>query len=169
MLTLLCQSRPMPQYRRLKTPDSTWFFTTCLAQPGSHLLTDRIDALREAYRRTAAEHPIGCVAMVVLPDRIHALWTLPDTDYSLRWRLIKGRFTHAVGAAAERRPSLLRRREGGIWQRRFWEHRIRDSADLAMHCDMCLTSPVAAGLVAAAEDWPFSTLHRDRRAQNIAA
>jgi putative transposase len=159
----------MSQYRRLKAPESTWFFTVCLAEPGGSLLTDRIDALREAYRRTAAEHPIQCAAMVVLPDRIHALWTLQDADYSLRWRLIKGRFSHFVGAAAVRRPSLVRRREAGIWQRRFWEHRIRDAADLALHRDLCLQSPVAAGLVAAAADWPFSTLHRDRRAARIAA
>lgn len=161
----------MPQYRRLKAPDSTWFFTACLAEPGSRLLTDRIDALREAYRRTAADHPIACEAMVVLPDRIHALWTLAgdDGDYSLRWRLIKGRFTHFVGVAQRRRPSLLRRREGGVWQRRFWEHRIRDADDFAAHRDLCLMSPVAAGLVTAAEDWPFSTLHRDRRAERLAA
>ena len=155
----------MTQYHRLKIPGSTWFFTVCLAEQGGHLLTERIDALREAYRRTAADHPIHCNAMVVLPDRIHAIWTLPgdETDFSLRWRLIKGRFTHFVGAAEDRRASLLRRREGGIWQRRFWEHRIRDTADLEAHRRLCLQSPMALGLVARAEDWPFSTLHRDLR------
>lgn len=161
----------MPQYRRCHAPDSTWFFTVCLAEPGSRLLTDRIDALREAYRRTAAAHPILCDAMVVLPDRIHALWTLPgaDADYSLRWRLLKGRFTHFVGMAEDRRPSLVRRREGGVWQRRFWEHLIRDEADFEAHRALCLTSPVAAGLVGAAADWPFSTIHRDRRLQHVLA
>ena len=154
----------MTQINRLKIPGSTWFFTVCLAEPGGQLLTDRIDALREAYRRTAADHPIICDAMVVLPDRIHALWTLPDedTDFSLRWRLIKGRFSHFVGRVAEERPAP-HRRAGGIWQRRFWERRIRDGSDYAAHRGLCLQSPVSLGLVARAEDWPFSTLHRDQR------
>ena len=155
----------MTMYRRLKIPESTWFFTVCLAEQGGQLLTDHIHDLREAYRRTAADHPLTCEAMVVLPDRIHALWTLPpgDADFSLRWRLIKGRFTHFVGAAEHRRPSLLRRREGGIWQRRFWEHRIRNEAEFAAHRQVCLTSPVTLGLVSDPADWPFSTLHRDLR------
>ncbi len=89
----------MSSYRRLRVPGATWFFTVNLADRGRTTLTDNIGILRAAYRATVAEHPVFCDAMVVMPDHLHAVWTLPqgDADYSVRWRKIKGRFTHAVG------------------------------------------------------------------------
>ena len=157
----------MSNYRRLRVPGATWFFTVNLAEPGSTVLTDHIDLLREAYRVTASEHPIRCEAMVILPDHIHAVWTLPqgDADFSRRWQKIKARFTHASGLSGPRSRSMTEKREAGLWQRRFWEHMIRDSEEQRRAVDHCLSDPVRHGIVASAEDWPFSTVHRDRRAK----
>jgi putative transposase len=157
----------MPNYRRLRVPGATYFFTVNLAQEGGTTLTDHIDLLREAYRMTANEHPIDCKAMVILPDHIHAVWTLPpgDADFSRRWQRIKARFTHATGLRGAQSRSMLEKREAGLWQRRFWEHMIRDPDEEARAVAHCLSDPVRHGHVEAAEDWPFSTIHRDMRAK----
>ncbi|MFO1201708.1 MAG: transposase [Tabrizicola sp.] len=153
----------MPNYRRLRVPGATYFFTVNLAVEGSSILSDHIDLLREAYRLTAAEHPIDCKAMVVLPDHIHAVWKLPagDADFSRRWQKIKARFTMATGLRGVQSRSMLSKREAGLWQRRFWEHMIRDPDEEGRAIAHCLSDPVRHGLVAKAEDWPFSTIHRD--------
>ena len=143
-------------------PPSTWFFTVSLAQPGGQLLTRHIGALREAYRRTAATRPILCEAMVVLPDRIHALWTLPDGDHAARWRLIKARFTLLIGRGEEGPVALPR--EAAVWQRGVQQHLVQDAAEKAALRRICLQAPVSLGLVKRVEEWPFSTLHRDLRA-----
>ena len=155
----------MPNYRRLRVPGATYFFTVNLAERGSTVLSDRIDQLREAYRATAAEHPIHCDAMVVLPDHIHAVWTLPegDDDFSRRWQKLKARFTQATGLRGPQSRSMVEKREAGLWQRRFWEHMIRDEAERRRAVAHCLSDPVRHGLVGRAEDWPFSTIHRDLR------
>ena len=155
----------MPNYRRLRKPGGTYFFTVNLAQPGGTALVDHIDRLREAYRMTAAEHPIACKAMVILPDHIHAVWTLPsgDADFSRRWQKIKARFTHATGLRGLQSRSMAEKREAGLWQRRFWEHLIRDPAEEARAIAHCLSDPVRHGYVDQAADWPFSTIHRDLR------
>ena len=92
---------------------------------------ERIEDLRAAYAATVRERPVRCRAMVVLPDHLHAVWTLPegDDDYVMRWMLLKRRFSYAVGAGA-RSESKRRKREKGVWQRRYWEHVVRDEADL---------------------------------------
>ena len=156
----------MSQYRRLKLPGATWFFTVNLAERGSARLIEHIDLLRAAYRTTASEHPLVCDAMVILPDHLHAVWTLPpgDSDYSTRWRKIKARFTHATGLRAPYSWSKERKREAGLWQRRFWEHCIRDEAEYRRGVAYCLTDPVHHGLAKAPEDWTFSTIHRGIRA-----
>ncbi len=155
----------MSEYRRLRLPGATYFFTVNLAARGSDALVTHIDLLRHAYRVTAAEHPVHCDAMVVLPDHLHAVWTLPpgDADFSIRWRKIKARFTRWTGLWAPVSPSKAGKREAGLWQRRFWEHAIRDEADHAAHVGYCLWNPVRHGIVAQAEDWPFSSIHRDIR------
>jgi putative transposase len=155
----------MSNYRRFRVPGATYFFTVNLAKQGGTALTDRIDLLREAYRVTAAEQPITCVAMVVLPDHIHAVWTLPpgDSDFSNRWRKIKARFTHASGLTGPQSHSMARKGEAGLWQRRFWEHMIRDTEEEHRAVAFCLNDPVRHGLVVKATDWPFSTIHRDLR------
>ncbi len=159
--------RTMPNYRRLRVPGATYFFTVNLAERGETVLTDHIDLLREAYRLTAVEHPIRCEAMVILPDHIHAVWTLPpgDADFSRRWQKIKARFTFASGLRGEQSRSMIEKREAGLWQRRFWEHMIRDADEERRAAAHCLSDPVRHGLVAKPEDWPFSTIHRDLRRQ----
>lgn len=155
----------MSNYRRMLIPGSTWFFTVNLAERGSTVLMDHIATLRAAYRQTALEQTIHCDAMVILPDHIHAVWTLPagDSDFSNRWRKIKARFTHATGLTGIQTHSKREKREAGLWQRRFWEHRIRNMDAFRGAVDFCLSDPVRHGLAATPEDWPFSTIHRDRR------
>jgi putative transposase len=94
---------------------------------------------------------------------LHAIWTLPagDADFSTRWRLIKSRFSRAVGRKQPRTASQVTKKEHGLWQRRFWEHYIRDDADFAAHLAYCWGNPVKHALVTRAVDWPYSSLHRD--------
>ena len=150
----------MPDYRRHRVAGGCYFFTVnLLERHGKDLLTRRIDLLRDAVRRVRRRRPFAIDAWAVLPDHLHAVWTLPpgDDDFSTRWRLIKTVF--ARGLPAGERLSEVRRRRGerGIWQRRFWEHAIRDDADYAAHLDYVHFNPVRHGYVAAASQWPYST------------
>ena len=155
----------MTAYRRFRIPGGTYFFTVALANRGGRLLTARIDILRAAYAQTVCERPFRTEAIVVLPDHLHAIWTLPpgDSDFSTRWRLIKTRFSREVGGFGPRSASKIAKAERGIWQRRFWEHAIRNAADLNLHRQYCWQDPVQHGLVAQPLDWPFSSVHRDVR------
>lgn len=155
----------MSCYRRIFRPGGTYFFVTCLAEHGQTHLTDHIDALRSAYVATQLQHPFQCDAMTVLPDRILAVWTMPpgDADYASRWQKIKTRFTFATGLRGPTSPSKMRKREAGLWQRRFWEHTIRDVEDFHSHIAQCHAAPVAMGLCSQPDDWPHSSLHRDNR------
>ncbi len=148
----------MACYLRPKRPGATIFFTLCLARQGNDLLVTEIAALRRAFRDTMRDRPFRIDACVILPDHLHCIWTLPpdDLEYSTRWRLIKGRFAHHL-AARPRSPSKHRKSEKGIWQRRFWEHHIRNARDHAMHLRYCHTDPVRHGLVTSPQDWPYST------------
>jgi putative transposase len=154
----------MPNYRRAFVPGGCWFFTVTLLDRHSKLLTERIDLLRDAIKATRARHPFAIDAMVILPDHVHTIWTLPEdqADFSLRWRLIKARFVRALPILEERRSDVRRARgERGIWQRRFWEHLIRNDIDYARHVEYCYYNPVKHGLVASVRDWPYSSFHRD--------
>ena len=104
-------------------------------------------------------HPFTIDAWVVLPEHLHCVWTLPaaDTDFSTRWRLIKTIFTRSLPAGERRSEARLRGKERGIWQRRFWEHAIRDDEDFAAHVDYVHFNPVKHGYVRAAAEWPHST------------
>ncbi|MBV2358783.1 transposase [Thalassococcus sp. CAU 1522] len=172
----------MPNYRRPKPCPATVFFTVCLADRTSRLLVDEIDILREAVLVTRKRRPFHIDAWVVLPDHMHAVWTLPEDDpnYSDRWGAIKARFSKCVRLAgrAPDVPALgvdggvnpaLRKGQVGIWQERFWEHHIRDQADNGAHVRYCLTNPVKHGLVDDPEKWPFSSIHRDIREGRWAA
>jgi putative transposase len=130
------------------------------------LLVDRIDDLREAVAATQRVHRFEIDAFVVLPDHLHAILTLPpdDSDFSVRWRLIKGRFAKALPNTEQRSAVRSARNERGIWQRRFWEHLVRDEADYARHVEYCWINPLKHGLVARVSDWPHSSFHRDVRA-----
>jgi putative transposase len=155
----------MPNYRRAFVPGATWFFTVNLFDRDSRLLVERIDDFRDSVRDTRRRFPFHIDAMVVLPDHLHAVWTLPDgdSDFPLRWRLIKVGFSKSV-PNDEWRPKARRARgERGIWQRRYWEHLIRNERDLAHHVAYCWFNPVKHGLVANVEDWPYSSFHRDHR------
>lgn len=153
----------MPNYHRMFVPGGCWFFTVNLVDRRSTLLTDNICALRAAVHQTMSRYPFRIDAMVVLPDHIHAIWTLPegDADFPTRWRLIKGRFSKAIPADEELSASREKRGERGIWQRRFWEHLIRNERDLEKHYEYCWFNPVKHGLVSRIEDWPYSSFHRD--------
>ena len=153
----------MPNYRRLLVPGGCYFFTVNLLDRNSSLLTSQIDSLRAAVRATRNRFPFEIDAMVVLPDHIHAVWTLPDgdTDFSVRWRWIKIRFARAIAANEHIDPIRAARGERGIWQRRFWEHLIRDEHDYHNHIEYCWFNPVKHGLVERVEDWPYSSFHRE--------
>ena len=145
-------------------PGATVFFTVALAERGSRLLVTEVDRLREAVRATVAERPFRIEAWVVLPDHLHAVWTMPagDAAYGERWGTIKARFSRGLPAGI-RRASHARRREKGLWQRRFWERHLRDEEGLAAAVRYCWENPVRHGLVERPEDWPWSSWHRDGR------
>jgi putative transposase len=155
----------MSTYRRVRVAGATYFFTVNLAERGSRTLVDHADALRAAFIATAREHPVQVDAMVVLPDHLHAVWRLPDgdADYPLRWRKLKARFTRSVGGTYRRSASKIAKGERGLWQRRYWEHMIRDADDWCRHVEYCWTDPVRHGLVRRVRDWPHSSFHRDVR------
>lgn len=127
----------MSRYRRSLVGGGTFFFTVTLADRRASLLVEQIERLRAVYARVQREHPFETVAICVLPDHLHAVWTLPaeDADFSLRWSLIKAGFSRGLAAAIRRSESKVVKREKGIWQRRFWEHQIRDDLDLQRHVD----------------------------------
>lgn len=144
-----------------------WFFTVNLLDRRRTLLVDHIETLREAVAKTRERRAFGVDAFVVLPDHLHAVWTLPpgDFDFSTRWRLIKNRFARALPKQEPLDAVRLTRNERGIWQRRFWEHLIRDEADYARHVEYCYINPLKHGLVTRVQDWPYSSFHRDVRAE----
>jgi putative transposase len=154
----------MVHYRRHIIPGATTFFTVKLEDRHATWLTTHITALREAFRKTRAEHPFKIDAIVILPNHLNALLTLPedDADYPHRWRRIKSLFTRAVlhsGAQLPTRDHTGRT----LWQRRYWEHLIRDETDLANHITYIHNNPVRHGLVSHPQDWPHSSLHQHLR------
>jgi len=151
------------RYRRADAAGGTYFFTVNLADRQSDLLVRQWEDLREVISDVRQAHPFSIVAMVVLPDHLHAIWRLPegDADFPLRWSLIKSGFSRRQATGERIRPSRKAKRERGIWQPRFWEHQIRDDADLERHVDYIHFNPVKHNWVAHAADWPYSTLRRD--------
>jgi putative transposase len=152
----------MTEYRRAYAPGATWFFTVNLAQrKDNRLLVERFDDLREAFNHVRACHSFRTDALVVLPDHLHCIWKLPpgDTDFSTRWGLIKARFSRAVEEGERRSASRLARGERGLWQRRFWEHLVRDQDDFNRHVDYIHWNLVKHGWVRRVCDWPNSTFH----------
>ena len=154
----------MTNYRRDRLIGGTYFFTVNLLDRQSNLLTRHIDELRQAHRQMIEKHPVQVDAMVVLPDHIHAIWTLPDHDdnYSIRWQLFKALFSRSIPKINQlpQSASRIKKRELTIWQRRFWEHRIRDDKDFQRHLDYIHHNPVKHGHVVKVKDWEYSTFHR---------
>ena len=149
----------MPDYRRNRVPGGTYFFTVNLRDRASNLLTTHIAELREALRATRARAPFHVDAWVVLPDHMHAIWTRPegDVDYPGRWRELKKSLSRAIPPQPIPSSLHLRPRDYGIWQRRYWEHTIRDDRDYAAHMDYVHFNPVKHGHVPHPADWPYST------------
>ena len=151
----------MVAYRRNRTEGACYFFTTTLRDRGSRHLTNHIDLLRESIRHVREERPFTLDAIVILPEHLHSLWTLPpgDADYSGRWRAIKSAFTRAL---VKQGIDIARDRRGEyfLWQRRFWEHGIRNESDYAAHVDYIHFNPVKHRLVSRVIDWPYSSFHQ---------
>jgi len=150
----------MVRYRRNLAVGGTFFLTATLADRRSRALTEHVAALRSAVKMTRRQHPFTIDAVVVLPDHLHFIMTLPDGDanFPIRLSLIKRRFTTAVvkaGAAVSRYPN----RELALWQRRYWEHTIRDEKDLERHVNYIHFNPVKHCLVTTVRDWPYSSFH----------
>ena len=152
----------MPRYRRARAPGSSYFFTVTLHDRKSDLLVREIDLLRRCVRAARDRYPFHIDAWVVLPDHMHCVWTLPpdDADFALRWQLIKHGFSSRLPKNEPRTSSRQRRRERGIWQRRYWEHLIRDERDYARHIDYIHYNPIKHGHVTRLADWPYSSFHR---------
>ncbi len=156
----------MTNYRRSNIAGATYFFTVNLADRSRSLLTGHIASLRHAFKYAHERHPFAIDAIVVLPDHLHAIWTLPegDSDFALRWRMIKTAFSRSLPPGEHRSKSRTSKGERGIWQRRYWEHLIRNDGDFARHVDYVHINPVKHGLVPRAADWPHSSFHRYVRA-----
>ena len=157
----------MPNYRRSNTRGGTYFFTVVTHHRQPILCNENIrNALRRAIIDTRREHPFGIDGWVLLPDHMHCIWTLPpdDRDYGMRWARIKRHVSKHCGTIFHRSelksPSRKRRHESTLWQRRFWEHRIRDDRDFQTHMDYIHFNPVKHGIVKQVRDWPYSTFHR---------
>lgn len=150
-------------YRRNLVPGGTYFFTVNLLVRGDNdLLVRHVDLLREVVRDVREKRPFEILAWVVMPEHMHAIWTLPDgdVDYSGRWNAIKALFSRRLPRDESISLSRQSRGERGIWQRRFWEHTIRDERDLEIHVNYIHYNPVKHGHVARPIDWPHSSFHR---------
>ena len=153
----------MTDYRRIYLPNATWFFTVNLAErQNNHLLVEKIDSLRAAFRYVKERRPFHINAVVIMPDHLHCILTLPpnDADFSIRWNLLKGHFSRAIGKGERISESRNKRRERGLWQRRFWAHLITDQDDFNQHVDYIHWPPVKHGRVRRVVDWPHSSFHQ---------
>lgn len=161
----------MSRYRRSLIPGATYFFTLALADRESSLLVTEALRFREAYRHVLKQRPVRTLALALMPDHIHAIWEMPpeDADYSVRWGLIKSRFSRGLPVVSQRSASQVAHRDAGIWQRRFWEHRIRDEKDLDKHVAYVHFNAVKHGLVQRVGDWPFSSFHHYVRTGYLSA
>ena len=157
----------MPDYRRWYVPGGTYFFTAVIHLRRPILCTDVArTCLHEAIATVRSKWPTELVAIVLLPDHIHSVWTLPDGDarYPTRWRRIKEEFTRMYlkrgGQEIPQSLSRLRQGERGVWQRRYWEHSVRDEQDLKRCVDYVHWNPKKHGYVSNVRDWPWSSFHR---------
>jgi putative transposase len=149
-------------YRRVIIPGATYFFTVTLSNRKSTLLTDEIVKLRSAFNKVKIKHPFKIDGIVVMPDHLHMVMTLPPTDsnYSQRWNLIKGYFSRDIKMDEDISTTKKKKRERSIWQRRFWEHAIRHEQDYEKHLNYIHYNPVKHGYVKSPTDWKFSSIHQ---------
>jgi putative transposase len=150
-------------YRRAWHKGGTYFFTVnCLQRKNNSLLIEHIDLLRKVVAQVKKSHPFTIHAWVVLPEHLHCVIELPagDVDFKTRWMLIKMLFSRALPHHEKRSDIRIKRRERGIWQRRYWEHLIKNEADYRAHVDYVHINPIKHGLVKQVKDWPYSTFHQ---------
>ena len=154
----------MVAYRRHWLAGGTYFFTVTLKDRKSRWLVERIDDLKEAIRSVQLERPFRIDALVVLPEHLHTIWSLPhgDADYAARWQMVKARFSRRL-AKSSAGISCNEQGEYNLWQRRYWEHTLRNERDLQQHMDYVYYNPVKHGWVRQVAQWPYSTFHRDVR------
>ncbi len=157
----------MSHYRRANTKNATYFFTVVTYRRQPFLCDELVrNALRNAIAKVQTQYPFKIDALVLLPDHMHTIWTLPENDanFSLRWQLIKRYVTRECGATLNRpewlNASKIKHQEATLWQRRFWEHQIRDDRDYQTHMDYCHYNPVKHGLVKRVQDWPYSSFYK---------
>jgi putative transposase len=156
----------MTNYRRLKIAGGSYFFTVVTYQRRPWLCDEVArQQLRSAILHVRQQHPFTIDEMVLLPDHLHCIWTLPegDRDYSIRWSLIKRYVTQKCKESIEPQASISQsrwnRREGTLWQRRFWEYWIRDEADFQRCRNYIHNNPVRHNLCDRPQDWPHSSIH----------
>ncbi|MHC5348457.1 REP-associated tyrosine transposase [Metapseudomonas furukawaii] len=153
----------MSNYRRSREPGAIYFFTLVTHRRQPVLTTVPLrQALRQSIQEVRASYPFRIHGWALLPDHLHCIWQLPlgDEEFGLRWSIIKRRVSQQVGRDGALSASRAGRRELGLWQRRFWEHRIRDEVDYRRHMDYLHWNPVRHGLVQRVADWPWSSFHR---------
>jgi len=157
----------MPNYVRRYAPGGTFFFTVVTHNRRPLFSSDQARAcLRKVVMAVQNERPFDLVATVLLPDHWHCVWALPegDFDYSKRWGIIKSRFTKrwlsTGGQSRTVSAARTRHRERGIWQKRFWEHKIRDEEDFMRHVHYIHYNPVKHGLTRCPHQWPHSSFER---------
>ncbi len=149
-------------YRRNYVAGGCYFFTVNLHDRSKSLLLDHIDLFRDSVRYVKQRKPFHIDAWVVLSEHMHTVWTLPegDVDYSGRWREIKKFFSKSLPHTEMLTQSRLNNGDRGIWQRRFWEHTVRDDADYWHHINYVHYNPMKHGLVERIQDWPYSSFHK---------
>jgi putative transposase len=153
------------RYRRVRTNGGTYFFTLVTHNRRKFLCTlENVALLRSVLKTVMVRHPFTIDAMVIMPDHIHALWTLPegDHDYAIRWSLVKSGFTRNCNEKCKGvlSASRIARKQQAVWQHRFWEHKIRDEADFECHADYIHYNPVKHGIAKTPADWKYSSFHR---------
>ncbi|BEV08530.1 transposase [Methylophilus sp. DW102] len=150
-------------YRRAWHKGGTYFFTVnCLQRKNNDCLVRNIDLLRDVIAKVKKSHPFTIHAWVVLPEHMHCVIELPegDADFATRWMLIKMLFSKGIPKSERRSDTRIERGERGIWQRRYWEHLIRDERDYQAHVDYVHINLVKHGLVKSVKYWPYSTFHK---------
>lgn len=153
------------QYRRARIEGGTYFFTVVTYKRMKILAqAENVSILREAFKYVMQNHPFKIDAIVILPDHLHCIWTLPkdEQDYSTRWRLVKSYFSRKIDVRYKNvsSASRIKKKEQAVWQRRYWEHIIRDENDFASHVEYIHYNPVKHGLVKAPGDWAYSSFNR---------
>ena len=152
-------------YRRVFVPGGCYFFTvvTFKREPLFNN-AETIQKLLDAFQWTRQKYPFSIEALVILPDHLHTIWSLPDGDsnYPLRWNLLKGYFSKncTISPKIIMSQSRKQKREKEVWQRRYWEHLISNEEDFIDHIEYVHNNPIKHGLVEDAHDWKYSTIHK---------